>query len=122
MRGSTRPQNTAVAAGRIAPKTSASTGTMRGQSSRFGYVVPDPDDIGETGAGLGEGALDIAEGLPRLLGRIVGDRHRRVVEAGRAGDEHPLAIDHGAAVAGLASNSEPDEISRRMSAPAFGQS
>ena len=36
MRGSTRPQISAVAAGRIVPKASPSTGTMRGQSSMSG--------------------------------------------------------------------------------------
>jgi hypothetical protein len=43
--------------------------------------------------------FDVAEGLVHLLGQIVGDRHLGVVEAGRAGDEDPLAIDHGAGIA-----------------------
>src|SRR5439155_19769083 len=36
IRGSTRPQTSAVAAGRIAPKTSPSTGTIVGQSAMSG--------------------------------------------------------------------------------------
>jgi hypothetical protein len=36
MRGSTRPQITAVAAGRIVPKTSPNTGTIAGQSAEHG--------------------------------------------------------------------------------------
>ena len=67
-----------------------------------------PHDIGEAGARLGQRRLDVAKRLPGLLGRVLDDRHPRIVEPGRAGDKDPLAVDHRPAIPGLASNGEPE--------------
>ena len=85
-----RPQNTAVSARRIAPEPARARHDA-GPVVAVREVVPDSDDIGENSAGLGEDAFDIAEGLPFLLSRVLGDRHRGVVEAGLTGDERPVA-------------------------------
>ncbi len=58
-------------------------------------------DIVERAAGLRQCAGDVAHGLPALGDDVVGDSHGRVVEAGGAGDEDPVAIDHGAGVTHL---------------------
>src|SRR5262249_54535380 len=57
-------------------------------------------DVGERRLGLGQRGGD---GLERLLGlsrRIVGDRAALEVVAGGPGDEDPVAVDDGAAIAG----------------------
>ena len=99
MRGSTRPQIKAVAAGRIAPNASPSTGTIaiRGVWD----IIFHPDDIAEPGARFGQRLLDVAKGLARLLRRIIHNGHLRVVESGCAGDKDPVAVDYRAAVACL---------------------
>src|SRR5207245_11233112 len=56
---------------------------------RHSHYVP------QTGSGLLEGGLDVAQALLGLVGHALADRHRAVVEAGRARDEDPVPIDDG---------------------------
>src|SRR5262245_12015345 len=63
--------------------------------------VTHADDISEPRARFLERRLNVTQALLRLRHYIVRDRHRRVVEAGGARNEHPLAVDHRARVADL---------------------
>jgi len=100
MRGSTRPQTSAVAAGRISAEDLAEHRDDSGPITDVRHVVANSHNVGEAGTGFAQRLLDVAEDLARLLGRVFGDRHRRVVEPGRAGDKDPLAVDDGSAVPG----------------------
>jgi hypothetical protein len=52
----------------------------------------DAHDICEGASGLFETPVDVGEGLLRLIGDVVGDFHRVVVETGTAGHEDPAVI------------------------------
>ncbi len=80
----------------------AQDGPAGGEVFAAGEDVADTYDVGEGGAGFGEGRADGAQRLCRLGGRVVGDRHGRIVETRRAGDEHELAAHHGAGIADVA--------------------
>src|SRR5687767_9365393 len=63
--------------------------------------VRDAHDIPHARPRLLEGGLDVPQALLGLLRHAVGDRHRLVVEPRGAGDEDPLAIDHGPRISDL---------------------
>src|SRR5262249_46663156 len=68
---------------------------------RLGKDVRHANHVSETRSGLLERRLDVSHGLLGLSTEVVRDRHRAVVEAGRARDEDPVAVDDGARVTDL---------------------
>src|SRR5262249_16052935 len=68
---------------------------------RLGKDVRHANHVPETRSGLLERRLDVSHGLLGLSTEVVRDRHRAVVEAGRARDEDPVAVDDGARVTDL---------------------
>lgn len=65
--------------------------------------------VGKATAGFGQRLTDVAQALFSLLDHIVRDRHRRVVEPGRAGHVHPVAVDHRPGVADALFERRPAE-------------
>src|SRR5712664_1947226 len=63
--------------------------------------VRDPNDVPKTGPGLLEGRLDVPQALLGLLDQVVRNRHRLIIEPGRARDEDPLPIDDRPRIADL---------------------
>src|SRR5207248_9142033 len=77
--------------------------------------------IGQVGARLGQRRFDVAKGLARLLHRVVGNGHLRIIEPGRASYKNPLAVDHCPAIPSLgletrAGGNEPPHIRTQYSA------
>ena len=102
MRGSSSGQTCIVAAGSARPKVAPEHRPARLEVLGARQQVAHAHDVVEAGTGLLERRGDRAQRLVGLLGDVVGDRHRRVVEAGGARDEDPIAVGHGARVADLA--------------------
>ena len=61
----------------------------------------EPSSRVDARTGRVQGRLDVLQALLGLLDHLVRNLHRRVVEAGGAGDEHPVALHHGARVTDL---------------------
>src|SRR5262249_30045059 len=81
--------------------------------------VSDPHDVGEARAGLLQGGLDVPQALLDLLEQVVRNCHRRIVEAGRAGNEHPLAVDDRSGIADLSlvGRAGADELTGHWNSP-----
>jgi MATE family multidrug resistance protein len=86
---------------------------------RVGQVDHRPHHVGETEARVGQDAADRRQRVRRLRARIRGHGHGRVVVAGGAGDEAPVALHHGAAVGelGLEGGAGGDQAARHGGLP-----
>ena len=93
IRGSASPAEIIIAAGLISPK-SAQDRPALGKVFGPDYDIRDANHVGEGGAGLLQRRLDVEQALLGLLGDTFRNRHRGIVEAGRAGHEHPFSEHH----------------------------
>ena len=85
----------------------AQHGPRRREINGVGKDVSDSDHIRERRVGFPERGDDVAERLLGLFDHALGDRHLLVVEARRAGDVDPIAVDDRPRVRALALEVRP---------------
>jgi hypothetical protein len=84
---------------RSGPEGPAKHGPARFEVGAGRNDIADSYDIAEPGTSVAERDLDVGKSLLALLHGVFRERHRRVVEARGAGDEHPVSRNDGPRIA-----------------------